>query len=124
MQEIRVDEALWASSMLPEGTVVRWLVADGAMVMAGKPIVEVRIEDALHEITAEAAARDVSATGRAWPSDPAILSAVESNANDGKPAHRYKHQAPHSHERQCNRSNRGMYVVLDDHLQAERDVEE
>jgi pyruvate/2-oxoglutarate dehydrogenase complex dihydrolipoamide acyltransferase (E2) component len=57
MLEIRVDEALWASSMLPEGTVVRWLVADGAMVMAGKPIVEVRIEDALHEITAPANGR-------------------------------------------------------------------
>ena len=50
MQEIRVDEALWASSILPEGTVVRWLVADGAMVVAGKPIVEIRVEDALHEI--------------------------------------------------------------------------
>ena len=57
MLEIRVDEALWASSVLPEGTVVRWLVADGAMVMAGKPIVEVRIEDALHEITAPANGR-------------------------------------------------------------------
>ena len=57
MLEIRVDEALWASSMLPEGTVVRWLVADGAMVMAGKPIVEVRIEDALHEIIAPANGR-------------------------------------------------------------------
>ena len=57
MLEIRVDEALWASSMLPEGTVVRWLVADGAMVVAGKPIVEVRIEDALHEIIAPANGR-------------------------------------------------------------------
>jgi hypothetical protein len=35
MQEIRVDEAFWASSILPDGTVVRWLVADGAMVVAG-----------------------------------------------------------------------------------------
>ena len=57
MLEIRVDEALWASSMLPEGTVVRWLVADGANATAGKPIVEVRIEDALHEITAPANGR-------------------------------------------------------------------
>ena len=57
MHEIRVDEVLWASSMLPEGTIVRWLVADGAMVTAGKPIVEVRVEDALHEITAPASGR-------------------------------------------------------------------
>jgi pyruvate/2-oxoglutarate dehydrogenase complex dihydrolipoamide acyltransferase (E2) component len=57
MQEIRVDEALWASSILPEGTVVRWLVADGAMVVAGKPIVEIRVEDALYEIAAPASGR-------------------------------------------------------------------
>ena len=57
MPEIKIDEALWASSILPEGTVVRWLVADGAQVTAGKPIAEVRIEDALHEITAPASGR-------------------------------------------------------------------
>lgn len=57
MQEVRVDEALWASSMLPEGTLVRWLVADGATVTAGKAIAEIRIEDALHEILAPAAGR-------------------------------------------------------------------
>ena len=57
MQEIRVDEALWASSILPEGTVVRWLDADGAMVVAGKPIVEIRVEDALHEMAAPASGR-------------------------------------------------------------------
>lgn len=57
MQEIRVDEALWASSILPEGTVVRWLVADGAMVVAGKPIVEIRVENPLYEIAAPASGR-------------------------------------------------------------------
>ena len=57
MQEIRVDEALLASSILPEGTVVRWLVADGAMVVAARPIAEIRVEDALHEITAPASGR-------------------------------------------------------------------
>jgi pyruvate/2-oxoglutarate dehydrogenase complex dihydrolipoamide acyltransferase (E2) component len=55
--EIRVDEALWASSILPEGTVVRWFVADGAMAQAGKPVAEVRIEDALHEIISPADGR-------------------------------------------------------------------
>jgi pyruvate/2-oxoglutarate dehydrogenase complex dihydrolipoamide acyltransferase (E2) component len=52
MQEIKVDAGLWATSMLPEGTVERWLVADGAIVAAGDPVAELRIEDALHEITA------------------------------------------------------------------------
>ena len=56
-RDIRVDEALWASSILPEGTVVRWFIADGSVVTAGKPIAEVRIEDALHEIMAPADGR-------------------------------------------------------------------
>lgn len=50
MPEIRAAEALWASSMLPEGILERWLVADGARVAAGDPVAEIRIEDALHEI--------------------------------------------------------------------------
>lgn len=57
MSDIKIDEALWASSILPEGTVVRWLVTDGARVAAGHAIAEVRIEDALHEITAPADGR-------------------------------------------------------------------
>ncbi len=52
MSEIKIDEALWASSIFPEGMVVRWLVPDGSRVVAGHAIAEVRIEDALHEITA------------------------------------------------------------------------
>lgn len=55
--EIRVDEALWASSIMPEGTVVRWFVADGAMAQAGKPVAEIRIEDALHEVISPANGR-------------------------------------------------------------------
>jgi pyruvate/2-oxoglutarate dehydrogenase complex dihydrolipoamide acyltransferase (E2) component len=57
MQDIKVDEALWASSILSEGTVVKWFVADGTSVAAGHPIAELRIEDALHEITAPAGGR-------------------------------------------------------------------
>lgn len=57
MSEIKIDEALWASSIFPEGTVVRWLIPDGAKVIAGHAIAEVRIEDALHEITAPADGR-------------------------------------------------------------------
>ena len=50
MQDIKVDEALWASNMLPEGVVERWFIADGAIVAAGDPMAETRIEDALHDI--------------------------------------------------------------------------
>ena len=39
MQEIKVDSALWATSMLPEGVVERWLVVDGATVAAGDKVV-------------------------------------------------------------------------------------
>jgi pyruvate/2-oxoglutarate dehydrogenase complex dihydrolipoamide acyltransferase (E2) component len=57
MQDIKVDEALWASSMLPEGIVERWFIADGATVAAGDLMAEIRIEDALHEITAPVSGR-------------------------------------------------------------------
>ncbi len=57
MQDIRVDEALWASSMLPEGIVERWFIMDGVTVAVGDLMAEIRIEDALHEITAPASGR-------------------------------------------------------------------
>jgi pyruvate/2-oxoglutarate dehydrogenase complex dihydrolipoamide acyltransferase (E2) component len=57
MVDISVDEALWASSMLPEGIVERWFVADGTSVAAGDRIAEIRIEGALHEIIAPANCR-------------------------------------------------------------------
>src|SRR6202035_3201784 len=57
MQDIKVNEALWASSMLPEGIVERWFIADGAIVAAGDPMAEIRIEDALHEIMAPVSGR-------------------------------------------------------------------
>ena len=57
MQDVNVDEALWSSSAMPEGTIVRWLIPDGTIVTAGHPMVEVRIEDALHEIMAPASGR-------------------------------------------------------------------
>ena len=57
MQNVNVDEALWSSGMLPEGTVERWYVADGAIVATGDRMAEIRIEDALHEITAPANGR-------------------------------------------------------------------
>ncbi len=76
MSEIKVDEALWASSILPEGTVVRWLVSDGATVSAGHAIAEVRIEDALHEITAPANGRVTIIAAENSVIDPGALLAT------------------------------------------------
>ena len=50
MQDIKIDEALWASFILPEGILRRWFVVDGASVSAGDLIAEIQIEDARHEI--------------------------------------------------------------------------
>jgi pyruvate/2-oxoglutarate dehydrogenase complex dihydrolipoamide acyltransferase (E2) component len=52
--DIRIDEALWSTSMLPEGIIERWFVADGNPIVEGHKIAEVRIEGALHEVTAPA----------------------------------------------------------------------
>jgi pyruvate/2-oxoglutarate dehydrogenase complex dihydrolipoamide acyltransferase (E2) component len=52
MTNIITSSDLWASSMLPEGILERWLVLDGTIVTAGQCIAEVRIEGSLHEITA------------------------------------------------------------------------
>ena len=57
LMDVKVAENLWTSSMLPEGIVERWLVSDGAMVNSGEPLVEIRIEDALHEIVAPISGR-------------------------------------------------------------------
>ena len=50
--DIRVDQAFWASSILPEGIVQQWFIADGSIAETGDKMAEIRIEDALHEITA------------------------------------------------------------------------
>jgi pyruvate/2-oxoglutarate dehydrogenase complex dihydrolipoamide acyltransferase (E2) component len=55
--DIKVGDTLWGLSMLPEGIVERWRVENGAVVAAGQALVDVRIEDALHEIVAPAGGR-------------------------------------------------------------------
>ncbi|TGV51014.1 biotin attachment protein [bacterium M00.F.Ca.ET.141.01.1.1] len=57
MHYIKADEALWASSMLPEGILERWFITSGDTIKAGERIAEVRVEDALHEIVAPAGGR-------------------------------------------------------------------
>jgi pyruvate/2-oxoglutarate dehydrogenase complex dihydrolipoamide acyltransferase (E2) component len=50
--EIKISEALWALSMMPEGILERWRVHDGAVVALGDAVAEVMIEGALHEVLA------------------------------------------------------------------------
>ena len=59
MEKLRVnaDESLWQNTMLPEGVVERWLIADGDIAFAGHGVAEVRIEGALHEIIAPVTGR-------------------------------------------------------------------
>jgi pyruvate/2-oxoglutarate dehydrogenase complex dihydrolipoamide acyltransferase (E2) component len=54
MTKVRVADDLWATSMLPEGVLERWLVADGAAVEAAQALAAIRVEDVLHEIPAPA----------------------------------------------------------------------
>lgn len=55
--KIAVSPDLWATSMLPEGVIERWLFPDGSRIEAGDPVATVRIEDALHELVAPARGR-------------------------------------------------------------------
>jgi len=61
MAAINVPAELWSTSLMPEGILERWLVADGDKVDAGRPIAVVRIEGARHEILAPTSGRIKSA---------------------------------------------------------------
>jgi hypothetical protein len=50
MTDIRVSDSLWTTAMMPEGTIEKWLVTDGARVDKGHAVCVVRVEDALHDI--------------------------------------------------------------------------
>lgn len=50
MTDLVVKPDLWVTRMLPEGTVEKWLVADGAKVASEEPVVDVRIENQLRRL--------------------------------------------------------------------------
>lgn len=52
MTDISITADFWAGTMMPEGIFERWRVAEGALVDEGEAVAEIRIEDALHELTA------------------------------------------------------------------------
>jgi len=59
---LTADQALWRNTMLPEGILERWLVADGETAQQGHAVAQLRIEGALHDIVAPATGRlDVAA---------------------------------------------------------------
>ncbi|WP_245478243.1 MULTISPECIES: lipoyl domain-containing protein [unclassified Mesorhizobium] len=81
MEYIKADEALWASSMLPEGILERWFIASGDAVRAGDRIAEIRVEDALHEIVSPAAGRaTIVAAANAVIEPGSILATLESRS--------------------------------------------
>jgi len=47
MADLVVSSGFWVTRMLPEGTVEKWLVADGADVASDDPLVDLRIENQL-----------------------------------------------------------------------------
>ncbi|HET7889201.1 MAG TPA: lipoyl domain-containing protein [Bradyrhizobium sp.] len=74
--EIKADEALWRNNMLPEGSVVKWTVADGGFARAGHAIAEVRIEGAVHDIVAPVDGRLKVAVGVNGVIEPGMLLAT------------------------------------------------
>lgn len=54
---ISVAPELWATSILPEGILERWISAQGMPVEIGDPVAVIRIESALHDILAPATGR-------------------------------------------------------------------
>jgi len=83
---INADEALWRNSMLPQGALERWLVADGDTARAGHAIAQVRIEGALHDVVAPSAGRLAMSAAALAVIDPGLLLAtfaVEAEAAAG-----------------------------------------
>jgi pyruvate/2-oxoglutarate dehydrogenase complex dihydrolipoamide acyltransferase (E2) component len=84
MHDIKVDETLWASSILPEGVVKRWFIASGDTVKVGERIAEVRIEDALHEIVAPANGRaTIVATANTVVEPGTVLATLDDTLRPG-----------------------------------------
>ena len=54
MNDIRVPDDLWQTSIMPEGILERWLVAGGTVVAKGQPVALVRVGENLHEIASPA----------------------------------------------------------------------
>lgn len=55
MTQLVVAPDFWATRVLPEGTLERWLVPDGTILQKDDPVAELRIEGGLVTLAAPAA---------------------------------------------------------------------
>ena len=85
MLGVKVPDDLWATATLPEGVLERWLVSDGATVRVGDPLAAVRIEEALHEVTAPAQGRIAIAAAENDVIEPGTLLARLDSGTRGTP---------------------------------------
>jgi pyruvate/2-oxoglutarate dehydrogenase complex dihydrolipoamide acyltransferase (E2) component len=73
MALINVPADLWTANLIPEGSLERWLVADGENVEMGSPLAIVRVEDALHEVLSPLAGRVTPAVAAKSAVEPGSL---------------------------------------------------
>jgi hypothetical protein len=50
--DIKIPPEFWASSIMPEGVIEKWLQPNGSPVEAGAPIAAIRVEGMLHRLLA------------------------------------------------------------------------
>lgn len=50
--DIKVPPEFWASSIMPEGIIEKWLRPDGSHVKVGDPVAAIRVESMLHKLLA------------------------------------------------------------------------
>jgi acetoin:2,6-dichlorophenolindophenol oxidoreductase subunit alpha len=94
-QATRVTLAQLSISM-EEGTVVSWLVRDGAEVVAGAPIVEIETDKATVQVEAPVSGhvRHIAPEGAILPVDALIAEIDTTSAADREPAEGARHEAP------------------------------
>jgi hypothetical protein len=78
MVDITVPPAFWQTRLLPMGTIEQWFAESGARVEAGVPVASVRVEEALHEISAPCAGKLTISLGKDAIVEPGtVLATIE-----------------------------------------------
>ena len=70
MVQLIVAPDLWVNRIYPEGLIENWLVADGALVKAEQPVVELRIEGDVITLKAPAAGKLMIDSRKNSPIEP------------------------------------------------------
>ena len=76
MAMVCVPDDLWVNAAVPQGSLKRWVALDGALVTAGQPLAEIRIEDRVHDIVAPAAGQLFRSAQTHDPLEPCLLLGV------------------------------------------------